>query len=348
MNRGLYISATSLVANQRKLEVLANNLANVNTTGFKKDVSLIESFPEKLLSKINARKVVPRLGGDNQITYETDGRVHRASTNNGYFVIQTPMGNSYVKDIRFTIDDEGYLRTYYQDGSEDLKTDYENYITDGGGNPVQGQAGDLEGLLQGIVYNPPSHVIGTMSGGINFQKIVMDFTPGNIFETGGSYDLALIGSGFFKIIGEGGDTYYTRDGSFTVNQDGVLSTLRGETVQGIDGPIYVEGEQISIDSNGVVKVDENIIGILDIVDLENREFLRKIGDNLYRMAEGVDPEEIPFDGEVLQGYLEDSNVNAIQEMVEMITLLREYEAGQKAIRLQDEILEKASNEIGRV
>ena len=87
---------------------------------------------------------------------------------------------------------------------------------------------------------------------------------------------------------------------------------------------------------------------MDIVDLENREFLRKIGDNLYRMAEGVDPEEIPFDGEVLQGYLEDSNVNAIQEMVEMITLLREYEAGQKAIRLQDEILEKASNEIGRV
>ena len=53
MNRGLYISATSLSANQKRLEVLANNLANVNTTGFKKDVSLTETFPEKLLAKLN-------------------------------------------------------------------------------------------------------------------------------------------------------------------------------------------------------------------------------------------------------------------------------------------------------
>jgi flagellar basal-body rod protein FlgG len=66
------------------------------------------------------------------------------------------------------------------------------------------------------------------------------------------------------------------------------------------------------------------------------------------MAEDVEPEEIPFNGEVLQGYLEGSNVNAIREMVDMITLLREFEAGQKAIRVQDEMLEKSSNEIGRV
>nr|WP_272879059.1 flagellar basal body rod C-terminal domain-containing protein [Clostridium sp. Cult2] len=95
-------------------------------------------------------------------------------------------------------------------------------------------------------------------------------------------------------------------------------------------------------------VNGNVAAILDIVDLENREFLRKIGDNLYQMAEGVEAEEIPYEGEILQGYLESSNVNTIQEMVEMITLLREYEAGQKAIRVQDEMLEKASNEIGRV
>ncbi len=73
-----------------------------------------------------------------------------------------------------------------------------------------------------------------------------------------------------------------------------------------------------------------------------------MGDNLYEMAEDVGAEEIPFEGEVLQGYLEGSNVNAIEEMVEMITLLRNYEAGQKAIRTQDEMLEKASNEIGRI
>lgn len=349
MNRGLYINATSLATNQKKLEVLANNLANVNTTGFKKDMSLTETFPEKLLSKINGQRPRPRLRGENQIDYETDGQVHRASTNNGFFVIETPMGNSYVKDIRFIIDDEGYFRTFYQDGREDYKTDYENFITDGQGNRLQGEAGDIEGLLQGIVYHPPSsRIIGTMNAGLKFQKIVTDFTQGNLSETGGTYDLALNGPGFFKIADQEGNIFYTRDGSFVVNEEGALSTLRGEIVQGVGGAIYIAGNEVSIGTNGAVIVDGNIVGTLDVVDLENREFLRKIGDNLYQMAEGVEAEEIPFEGEILQGYLENSNVNAIEEMVEMITLLREYEAGQKAIRVQDEMLEKASNEIGRV
>ncbi len=348
MNRGLYISATSLAANQKKLDVLSNNLANVNTTGFKKDISLTETFPEKLLSKINGGETKARLEGENQINYETDGRVHTASTNNGYFVVSTPMGDSYVKEIRFVIDDEGYLRTYYKDDKDELKTDYENYITDGSGNPIQGQGGNLEGLLQGIVYYPPSNVIGTMNAGVNFQKIVTDFTMGDMIETGGTFDLALNGPGFFKLIGEDGDTYYTRDGSFVVNEEGILTTLKGEAVQGMNGPITINGNDVSIGTNGAVKVDGNVVGTIDIVDLENREFLRKIGDNLYQMAENAEPQEIPFEGEVLQGYLEGSNVNAIKEMVEMITLLREFETGQKAIRAQDEILEKASNEIGRV
>ncbi|HSH35342.1 flagellar hook-basal body protein [Schnuerera sp.] len=348
MNRGLYINATSLATNQKKLEVLTNNLANVNTAGFKKDMSLTETFPEKLLAKINGQRSRPRLRGENQIEYETNGQVHRASTSNGYFVVQTPMGNSYVKDIRFIIDDEGYLRTFYQDNTDEYKTDYENYVTDNQGNPIQGAGENIEDLSQGIVYYPPSHVVGTMSAGLKFQKNVTDFTQGNISETGGTYDLALNASGFFKVADEEGNIYYTRDGSFTINQDGMLTTSTGEPLQGIDGNIYIEGNQVSIDTDGGVIVDGDIIGFLDIVDLENREFLRKIGDNQYQMAEGVEAEEVPYEGEVLQGYLESSNVNAIQEMVEMITLLREYEAGQKAIRAQDEMLEKASNEIGRI
>ncbi|GFN36207.1 flagellar hook-basal body protein [Tepidimicrobium xylanilyticum] len=347
MNRGLYISATSLATNQKKLEVLSNNLANVNTTGFKKDRSLTETFAEKLLVKINSRQVRPSLRGENEITYETDGQVHRASTTQGYFVVETPMGESYVKEIRFVIDDEGYLRTFYQDGREGFNTDYENFITDGRGNRLQG-VGDIEGMLQGIVYYPPSRVIGTMNAGLKFQKIVTDFTQGNMIETGSTLDLALNGSGFFKITDAEGNTYYTRDGSFVLNEEGILSTLSGEVVQGLNGDIVIQGNDITVGKRGEVIVDGNVVGMLDIVDLENREFLRKIGDNLYAMAEGVEPEEIPFEGEVFQGYLESSNVNAIEEMVEMISLLREYEAGQKAIRVQDEMLEKASNEIGRV
>lgn len=353
MNRGLYISATSLATNQRKLDVLANNLANVNTTGYKKDVSLTESFPEKLLSRIKDTKPKVRRTGENQIDYEQIGEVHRARTPNGYFVVRTPYGeDSYVKEIQFIIDDEGYLRTYYKDDKGEYKTDYENYITDGAGNPIQG-VGNLEGLLDEIVYHPPSHVIGTMNAGVKFKKIATDYSPGNLIETGGTYDLALIGEGFFKIQGEEGDTYYTRDGSFLLNEEGYLTTLRGEMVLGTGGPIAIDGEEVEINSDGVVRVDGNVVGSLDIVDIENKEFLRKIGDNLFQMevnenGEEIPAEEVPFEGDVLQGALEGSNVNAISEMVEMITLLREFEAGQRAIRVQDEMLEKASNEIGRV
>ncbi|NLJ78933.1 MAG: flagellar hook-basal body protein [Tissierellia bacterium] len=346
MNRGLYIGATSLIANQRRLESLSNNLANTNTTGFKRDMLLTESFPEKLLSKINDRRIRPR-AMERDITYEMDGDIHRARVDNGYFVISTPMGNSYVRDIRFTIDDEGYLRTFYQDGRDALNTDYENYIVDRGGNRLRG-AGNIEALLEGAVYDPHHHVVGTMGAGIKVQKVITDFTQGDMIETGAKYDIALVGPGFFKVAGEDGNIYYTRDGSFTVDSQNRLITSRGEIVQGVEGTIYIAGEDVTIDYYGRIMVDGNMVGTLDIVDIDNREFLRKMGDSLFAMAEGVDPEEVPFQGEVLQGYLEGSNVNAINEMVEMITLLRDFEAGQRAIRVQDEMLEKSANEIARV
>lgn len=347
MNRGLYIGATSLLANEKRMEVLSNNLANINTTAYKKDISLVESFPEKLLSKINGTSLNIPMENQNNITYQVNGQTHIARTENGYFVIATPEGNSYVKEVRFTIGEDGLLRTYYRDGREDLNTDNENYILDENGNPLQGQAGDIQELLERSIHYPLPHVIGTMSAGVNFKKVVTDFTQGEIIETGGTYDLALNQPGFFKVMDEDGNTYYTRDGSFTVVED-QLVTSSGEIVQGLDGPIYIEGDIVSILENGQVLVDGNIAGTLDIVDLENREFLRKIGDNLYSMAEGVEPVEIPYEGKVLQGYLEGSNINAIDEMVEMISLLREFETGQKLIRMQDEMLEKAVNEIGRI
>lgn len=341
----MYIGASAMIANQHRMDIIANNLANVNTSGYKKDHSLLESFPEKLLYKINAR--VRRQTQPNEFTFQQDGQTYTARTNNGYFVVRSPFGLSYVKEIRFTIDDEGYLRTFYRDGTEELKTDNESYIANRQGEPLQ-EVGDLEQLLQQNIYYPPSNVIGTMSAGVNFQKMIIDFTPGELMETGGKFDLALTQSGFFRVADEEGNIYYTRDGSFTINEEGALVTKTGEYVQGVDGIIYIMGEEVEITRNGTVIVDGNVVGRLDIVDLENREFLRKVGHNLFQMAEDIDAEELPYEGEVLQGYLEGSNVNPINEMVEMITLLREFEAAQKIIRVQDEMMEKASNEIGRV
>ncbi|MBV1817476.1 flagellar hook-basal body protein [Bacteroidales bacterium MSK.15.36] len=346
MNRGLYVSATSMIANQRRLEAISNNLSNVNTTGFKKDVVLTESFPEVLLSKINDR---PDFRGqrENEIEYETNGNVHRARTNEGYFMVRTPNGISYVKDIRFIVDDEGYLKTFYKNERDEYKTDGENYILDRNHNPIQG-GGNIEGLLEEIVFRPSPRVVGTMNAGAKVKKVVTDFTQGDLLDTGGTFDLALRGSGFFKVQGEDGETYYTRDGSFTVNSMGQLTTSEGYLVMGTGGPIIINGNDVEITKDGQVFVDGNMVANLDIVDLDNKEFLRKIGDNFYRMAEDVEAEEIPFDGELIQGFLENSNVDSINEMVEMISLLRNFETCQKAIRVQDEMMEKSANEIGRV
>ncbi len=350
MNRGLYISGTNLIANQKKLEVLANNLSNVNTKGFKKDFGLTETFPEVLMTKIGApldRDALVR-GRDTNIVYETDGEIHSAYTPSGYFVVRTPMGLSYVKDVKFIVDENGYLRTHYKDERNEYNTDAENYIVDRRGNLITAPGGDLENFIQGLVYYPDPRIIGTMNAGVKFQKVVTDFTQGPLVETGGVFDLALNGSGFFKVQGDDGDIYYTRDGSFTVNANGELVTMDGRQVLGLGGAIIINGEDVTITRDGQIMVDGVNAGTLDIVNIDNKEFLRKIGDNYYGMLDDEVAEEIPFEGEVLQGYLEDSNVDSIKEMVEMITLLRNFEAGQKAIRIQDEMLEKSSNEIGRV
>ncbi|WP_406242646.1 flagellar basal body rod C-terminal domain-containing protein [Tissierella carlieri] len=346
MNRSLYIGATSLVANQKKLDVLSNNLANINTAGFKRDISLTESFPEKLLAKMSRTPELRNIAGENNITYETNGQVHTARTQEGYFVVNTSRGKSYVKEIEFVVDEEGYLKTSYKNLEDEHKTDYENYIINNNGNRVQ-QAGDMENLLQGLVYNPPSYIIGTMSGGVRFQKLFTDFTNGGLIDTGGTLDVAIKGNGFFKIQGENGETLYTRNGSFAITE-GYLTDLDGRRVLGRNGTIFLGNGTIDILSDGEIQIDGNPVDTLDIVDINNKEFLRKRGDNIFYMADNTVAEENIFDGEILQGYLEGSNMNPISGMVEMINLLREFEANQKVIRMQDEMLEKAANEIGRV
>lgn len=351
MNRSLYIGASSLLANQRRLDVLASNLANINTTGFKRDISITESFPEKLLAKTNRVPEIRNMPGPNNIEYENipygnGEEIHRASTKEGFFVVHTPYGKSYVKEIQFKLDDEGYLKTSYKDLNDNHRTDFENYIGYNNGNRLQSQGGNIEGLLAGAVHYPPPHVIGTISAGVNFQKIFTDFSNSGLIDTGGKFDLGLKGDGFFKIA-VNDEVNYTRNGSFALT-DGYLTDLDGNRVQGQNGDILINGNNIDILQDGKIVVDDINIDTLDIVNINNREHLRKKGDNLFYMAEGETADEVEFLGEVHQGHLETSNMNPISGMVEMINLLRDFEASQKIVRVQDEMLERAANEIGRI
>jgi len=177
----------------------------------------------------------------------------------------------------------------------------------------------------------------------------IDYSQGSLLLTENPFDLALENSGFFEIETPNG-VRYTRNGSFTRNGMGDLVTLQGNRVLSQDGlPINLEeSSDFFVSSFGRVYADGKEIAKLSIVDFANkRTELGREGYNLYYSKTGEAPERV-VNTTVKQGFLETSNVNVVDSMVEMIRFQRNYEANQKSILSEDETLNKAVNDIGRV
>ncbi|SCG81876.1 Flagellar basal-body rod protein flgG Distal rod protein [Proteiniborus sp. DW1] len=357
MNNSMYIAASALKLNQKTIDVISNNLANTNTTGFKKDIVISESFPEVLLSKINDRIDLDNHRVFRGVNVERNGDVFSLTINSGYFRVNTPAGIGHSRSLRFIVDDNGYLKTFYKNTNDELKSDGENYVL-GNNGPIRVEDRNIEidnrgnvisggQIIDNLITFPPFNVIGTTSTGVRFDKIAVDYTSGIIIETGNKLDFALEGDGFFKVQTPSG-TAYTRDGSFTLDANGQLVTKEGYAVLGQNGPIVLGQRTFEVNDNGDIIVGGQVVNSLDIADIDNKEYLRKQGNNLYTILENIEPEETPFTGVLLSGYLETSNVNTIKEMVNMITAQRSYESNQKVIQAQDQLLDKVVNELGRV
>ncbi|MTI46853.1 flagellar hook-basal body protein [Sporosalibacterium faouarense] len=357
MNNGLYSSTTALLLNQKRLDAVSNNIANINTTGYKKDVVISQSFPEVLLSKINDGLSGNRTTPFKGVEVTQNGDVYSLSINSGYFKIETPEGISHNREMNFVVDDDGYLRTYFKDNNGKIKTQGENYVLGQNGR-IRVEDSNIEitqdgrvvsngQVMDNLVSFPLPNVIGTTSGGVRLDRVATNFIQGDLRQTGNQLDFALKGDGFFKVHTPQGDMY-TRDGSFTLNENGELITTEGYFVLGQYGSIVAEGDDFTINEKGQIINNGEAIDSLDIVTLDNIEDLRKQGNNLYKLEEGVEPQESEFNGQVIRGYLEGSNVDTIKEMVKMITLMRNYESNQKIIRSHDEMLGKAINEIAKI
>jgi len=175
----------------------------------------------------------------------------------------------------------------------------------------------------------------------------VDFSPGPIRETGNPLDLALDGRGFFVVRGDGGHRL-TRAGTFTRLADGSLGTLDGVPVVGSDGRALTlpDRGRVDIDERGNVSVDGTQVGTLMIVEPRDASRLRKEAGTRFAAPDDLD---LPTatDVTVRQGAIEQSNVNPILTLVEMIDALRVYEAAQKAARGVDETVSRAVNEVGR-
>ena len=267
MVRGLYTNGWSMLAHNRKMDVIANNLANVNTHGYKKETAALASFPELMVKRI----------------YDTPS-------------ILNPRAEVGIAEL-----------------SADVSQNF-------------------------VYFNP-----GPSEWTEKTLDVAIDDYEG---EDNASRARSFFTVEFNNTATGGTERRYTRDGSFTIGADRILRTSSGHAVLGEAGYIVLEGEDFIIQQDGTVRQEDEVVGKLLITSFEDPHTLRKVGDNLLTATE--QSVERPFDGVLRQGYLEQSNVSIVSEMVEMITVMRAYEANQKMIHAIDGTLDKVCNEVGRI
>lgn len=266
MVKGLYTAHTGMVNEMKRLDILANNLANADTTAYKKEGTTSRTFADEMSLRIkdSSNMGIPKKLGD--ITY-----------------------------------------------------------------------------------------------GVHLGQVYTDYSTGNFKVTDNTTDFAIEGNGFFAVAftDKQGNTSvkYTRDGAFTVNKEGYLVTKDGDYVLNATGAMNGDPGQnnyIRLDPNAAITVNKlgyvmqnnQIVGTIGMVDVDNYDYLEKYGENLYNLLPGGN--RIATDANIEQSTLETSNVNVVNEMVNMITIQRAYEAGQKVITSIDGTLDRAVNNVGKV
>jgi flagellar basal-body rod protein FlgG len=255
MIRGLYTAAAGMVAQQTNIDVISNNIANVNTNGFKQDRA---EFQDLMYQSLN-----------------------------------------------------------YTAGATSSTTN----------NPT--------GIDTGL--------------GVRVSGIQKNFLQGNLKETGNTYDLAIQGNGFFKITTPAGETAYTKNGGFKLDNDGTMVDSQGYK---LDPEIVIPSDliKISIAQDGTVtgqnatSGDTTVLGQITLVNFINPAGLAPQGDSLYLATNtSGDPTDatpgIDGVGTLRQGMVEGSNVQLVTEMVNLITAQRGYEANSKSINTTDSMLQ---------
>jgi flagellar basal-body rod protein FlgG len=172
-----------------------------------------------------------------------------------------------------------------------------------------------------------------------------DFSNGNLRPTGNPLDLALMGEGFFAVQTAAG-VRYTRQGAFSLSVNKTVVTPAGEAVLGESGPIRVDGDKVDITAEGDVLVDGEEVDRLKIVRAEDPRRLVREGQTFFR-AEDADVQPATA-VQVVQGSLEEANVNPIESMVTLIDLQRQFEAYERAMRTMDSVTEKVVDQAGRL
>jgi flagellar basal-body rod protein FlgG len=189
--------------------------------------------------------------------------------------------------------------------------------------------------------------------GVKLAGVYRIHAQGNLTATDNPFDLAIQGKGFFQVEMPDGSIAYTRDGTFQLNAEGQMVTHDGWVVQPALA-VPVDAVDVTINQSGEVlaKIDGQVelqnVGQLQLAVFPNEAGLEAVGGNLFRETAGSgapvigQPQALGF-GSMLQGFLETSNVNAVEEITNLISAQRAYEMNSKVIQAADEMLATAGN-----
>jgi flagellar basal-body rod protein FlgG len=162
-------------------------------------------------------------------------------------------------------------------------------------------------------------------------------------------DFALTGQGtYFVVQGPLGEALYTRNGNFNLDADGRVVTQDGYPVMGHNGEIFIDGTDVAVDAEGNILVDGKELDSLLVAKVTDETRLEKVGHSLFKAPAGLAVDYAPDASDVLiqQGFLEQSNVNPVREMVQMIEAARLYELNARVITMYDSAMGRAALEVG--
>lgn len=193
-----------------------------------------------------------------------------------------------------------------------------------------------------------------IGSGTELVATTKQFSQGTLNQTGNTFDMAINGEGFFQVLRADNTTAFTRDGSFSVNRNGELVTSQGYmlepriTIPDDSVEVRISRDGIITTKSGADKSTDREVGRIVLSRFINPAGLRAVGDNIYlpTTASGNPIEEQPGTnntGEIIQGQLEQSNVDLVTEMVNMIVAQRAYEINSKSVKTADDILNTAVN-----
>jgi flagellar basal-body rod protein FlgG len=186
--------------------------------------------------------------------------------------------------------------------------------------------------------------VGTLSTAVRLDQPKLDLSQGALVETGRPLDLAIAGDAFFAVQTPDG-VQYTRNGSFQRDASGQLTTLDGLPVLGANGPISVPDGTLQVDADGTLSVNGQTVDKLQLVAFGSDAQLTPQANGLYASSTAGTPS--PTAG-VSQGFLEQSNVDINQTMVDMLSANRSYAMAQRMLQLADQSLGTAVNDVGKV